>query len=252
MEKTCENNGNNENKSSLSCDDITANKIKSNYNSINFLDNEIVVPNNEDEALVKPMLKTYVKKFKDKLSFNLNKYRRNLISVSNSFQRGLKAQTESFKNNLKDISDSFKMRFNEHFIENREVLIPLVHDLYEMNLNNIDAQLNVLREQMFSFLQTGSNDILKNIDELSTTCKEELKSFISFESKEYQTNINEPLIKFKDDMNSLLINLSKKIMNIFNSYQNDICSLMNSFENEMTEIIRFGNGKNIENHICKT
>ena len=228
MEKTCENNGNSEIKSSLSCD------------------------KNEDETLVKSMFKTYVKKFKDKLSFNLIKYRRDLISVSNSFQRGLKAQSESFKNNLKDISELFKIRFNDHFIENREALIPLVHDLYEMNLNNIDAQLNVLREQMLSFLQTGSYDILKNIDELSNTCKEELKSFVSIESKEYQINIKEPLIKFKDDMNSLLVNLSKKIMNIFNSYQNAIFSSMNSFENEMTEIIRFGNGKNIENHICKS
>ena len=200
----------------------------------------------------KSELKTFFIKFQDKLNLNLIKYRKCLIYNFNEFQIDAKILSQSVKENLKATSESFKERFNEEYTnEIRANIIPIFHAQCEMMKNTFNEQYNLFKEERISKLQTASDNILKGIDEYYFTCEEELKSIISIEPAEYKKNIIELINKFKDEMNLFLVNLIKKMNYIFNSFQTNYLSMMNSFQHEINDYIRFGNGKRIENHKCR-
>ena len=222
-------------------------EFASKKNNLNLLSDDINI------SLDKSNLKTFFKKFQDKLNNDIIKYKKSITSDFNEFQTEVKETTEILKEHLDKSSQTYKTILNgEYMNENRDIIIQFFDAQCDLLKNIYYKQLNAIRKERIPKLQTDSDNVLKSIDELYITNEEELKPFISIESKEYKINITEPLQKFKDEMNSLLNNFISKIKSIMNSFQDTFLSKMVSFEHEMNDYIRFGSGKNIQNNKCRT
>ena len=152
---------------------------------------------------------------------------------------------------MKESSESIKLKLTDYSKENREDLIPLFHAYCELYKIRMNEHINYLREQLISFIQTQSCETRKFIDKLSVSCRNIWKSRHPNESKEYNKIIGESITKFRHEMNSMLKKYEKRLKLLMTSYKNNILSLMDSFEKEVTENIKFGNGKNIDNHNLK-
>ena len=223
------------------------NEFASKKNNLNLLSDDINI------SLDKSNLKTFFKKFQDKLNNDIIKYKKSITSDFNEFQTEVKETTEVLKEHLDKSSQTYKTILNgEYMNENRDIIIQFFDAQCELLKNIYYKQLNAIRKERIPKLQTDSDNVLKSIDELYITNEEELKPFISIESKEYKINITEPLQKFKDEMNSLLNNFISKIKNIMNSFQDTFLSKMVSFEHEMNDYIRFGSRNNIQSNKCRT
>ena len=222
-------------------------EFASKKNNFNLLSDDINI------SLDKSNLKTFFKKFQDKLNNDIIKYKKSITSDFNEFQTEVKETTEVLKEHLDKSSQTYKTILNgEYMNENRDIIIQFFDAQCDLLKNIYYKQLNAIRKERIPKLQTDSDNVLKSIDELYITNEEELKSIISIESKEYKINITEPLQKFKDEMNSLLNNFISKIKNIMNSFQDTFLSKMVSFEHEMNDYIRFGSRNNIQSNKCRT
>lgn len=222
-------------------------EFASKKNNFNLLSDDINI------SLDKSNLKTFFKKFQDKLNNDIIKYKKSITSDFNEFQTEVKETTEVLKEHLDKSSQTYKTILNgEYMNENRDIIIQFFDAQCDLLKNIYYKQLNAIRKERIPKLQTDSDNVLKSIDELYITNEEELKPFISIESKEYKINITEPLQKFKDEMNFLLNNFISKIKNIMNSFQDTFLSKMVSFEHEMNDYIRFGSRNNIQSNKCRT
>ena len=222
-------------------------EFASKKNNFNLLSDDINI------SLDKSNLKTFFKKFQDKLNNDIVEYKKSITSDFNEFQTEVKETTEVLKEHLDKSSQTYKTILNgEYMSENRDIIIQFFDAQCELLKNIYYKQLNAIRKERIPKLQTDSDNVLKNIDELYITNEEELKPFISIESKEYKINITEPLQKFKDEMSFLLNNFISKIKNIMNSFQDTFLSKMVSFEHEMNDYIRFGSRNNIQSNKCRT
>ena len=222
-------------------------EFASKKNNLNLFSDDINI------SLDKSNLKTFFKKFQDKLNNDIIKYKKSITSDFNEFQTEVKETTEVLKEHLDKSSQTYKTILNgEYMNENRDIIIQFFDAQCELLKNIYYKQLNAIRKERIPKLQTDSDNVLKSIDELYITNEEELKPFISIESKEYKINITEPLQKFKDEMNFLLNNFISKIKNIMNSFQDTFLSKMVSFEHEMNDYIRFGSRNNIQSNKCRT
>ena len=222
-------------------------EFASKKNNLNLFSDDINI------SLDKSNLKTFFKKFQDKLNNDIVEYKKSITSDFNEFQTEVKETTEVLKEHLDKSSQTYKTILNgEYMNENRDIIIQFFDAQCELLKNIYYKQLNAIRKERIPKLQTDSDNVLKSIDELYITNEEELKPFISIESKEYKINITEPLQKFKDEMNSLLNNFISKIKNIMNSFQDTFLSKMVSFEHEMNDYIRFGSRNNIQSNKCRT
>ena len=222
-------------------------EFASKKNNLNLLSDDINI------SLDKSNLKTFFKKFQDKLNNDIIKYKKSITSDFNEFQTEVKETTEVLKEHLDKSSQTYKTILNgEYMNENRDIIIQFFDAQCDLLKNIYYKQLNAIRKERIPKLQTDSDNVLKSIDELYITNEEELKPFISIESKEYKINITEPLQKFKDEMNFLLNNFINKIKNIMNSFQDTFLSKMVSFEHEMNDYIRFGSRNNIQSNKCRT
>ena len=189
-------------------------EFASKKNNFNLLSDDINI------SLDKSNLKTFFKKFQDKLNNDIIKYKKSITSDFNEFQTEVKETTEILKEHLDKSSQTYKTILNgEYMNENRDIIIQFFDAQCDLLKNIYYKQLNAIRKERIPKLQTDSDNVLKSIDELYITKEEELKPFISIESKEYKINITEPLQKFKDEMNFLLNNFISKIKNIMNSFQ---------------------------------
>ena len=202
-------------------------------------------------AFLKSKIKLLSKEIQDTINSTLITYREKLLFHANTYQSQLKTQIKSYKDDLKESSESIKLVLTEYSKENREDLIPLFHADCELNKNRMNVHLNDLREQLISFIQTQRCEILKFIDELSLSWRNIWKSLHPNESKEYNKLIGESISKFRYEINSILKKYEKRLKLLMTSYQNNILSIMDSFEKEVTDNIKFGNGKNIDNHNVK-
>ena len=222
-------------------------EFASKKNNLNLFSDDINI------SLDKSNLKTFFKKFQDKLNNDIVEYKKSITSDFNEFQTEVKETTEILKEHLDKSSQTYKTILNgEYMSENRDIIIQFFDAQCELLKNIYYKQLNAIRKERIPKLQTDSDNVLKNIDELYITNEEELKPFISIESKEYKINITEPLQKFKDEMSFLLNNFISKIKNIMNSFQDTFLSKMVSFEHEMNDYIRFGSRNNIQSNKCRT
>ena len=222
-------------------------EFASKKNNFNLLSDDINI------SLDKSNLKTFFKKFQDKLNNDIVEYKKSITSDFNEFQTEVKETTEVLKEHLDKSSQTYKTILNgEYMNENRDIIIQFFDAQCDLLKNIYYKQLNAIRKERIPKLQTDSDNVLKSIDESYITNEEELKPFISIESKEYKINITEPLQKFKDEMNSLLNNFISKIKNIMNSFQDTFLSKMVSFEHEMNDYIRFGSRNNIKSNKCRT
>jgi len=222
-------------------------EFASKKNNFNLLSDDINISSDKSN------LKTFFKKFQDKLNNDIVEYKKSITSDFNEFQTEVKETTEVLKEHLDKSSQTYKTILNgEYMNENRDIIIQFFDAQCELLKNIYYKQLNAIRKERIPKLQTDSDNVLKSIDELYITNEEELKPFISIESKEYKINITEPLQKFKDEMNSLLNNFISKIKNIMNSFQDTFLSKMVSFEHEMNDYIRFGSRNNIQSNKCRT
>lgn len=222
-------------------------EFASKKNNLNLFSDDINI------SLDKSNLKTFFKKFQDKLNNDIIKYKKSITSDFNEFQTEVKETTEVLKEHLDKSSQTYKTILNgEYMNENRDIIIQFFDAQCELLKNIYYKQLNAIRKERIPKLQTDSDNVLKSIDELYITNEEELKPFISIESKEYKINITEPLQKFKDEMNFLLNNFISKIKSIMNSFQDTFLSKMVSFEHEMNDYIRFGSRNNIQSNKCRT
>ena len=222
-------------------------EFASKKNNLNLLSDDINI------SLDKSNLKTFFKKFQDKLNNDIVEYKKSITSDFNEFQTEVKETTEVLKEHLDKSSQTYKTILNgEYMNENRDIIIQFFDAQCELLKNIYYKQLNAIRKERIPKLQTDSDNVLKSIDELYITNEEELKPFISIESKEYKINITEPLQKFKDEMSFLLNNFISKIKNIMNSFQDTFLSKMVSFEHEMNDYIRFGSRNNIQSNKCRT
>ena len=222
-------------------------EFASKKNNLNLFSDDINI------SLDKSNLKTFFKKFQDKLNNDIIKYKKSITSDFNEFQTEVKETTEVLKEHLDKSSQTYKTILNgEYMNENRDIIIQFFDAQCELLKNIYYKQLNAIRKERIPKLQTDSDNVLKSIDELYITNEEELKPLISIESKEYKINITEPLQKFKDEMNFLLNNFISKIKSIMNSFQDTFLSKMVSFEHEMNDYIRFGSRNNIQSNKCRT
>ena len=148
---------------------------------------------------------------------------------------------------MKELTGSFKIKFNECSAKNRNDLIVLYQEKYEMYQDNINEELNTL-ENLISLIQIQRSEIFKDIDKFSNHCKYIWESILSNESNEYHKSLSEHINKFKDKLNSILKKLTEKMRSIVTSHKNNILSLMDSFEKEMNDIIYLGTGNNNSAH----
>ena len=144
------------------------------------------------------------------------------------------------KSKIKLLSKEIQDTINSTLITYREKLL--------FHANTYQSQLKTQIKSYKDDLKERSESIKLVLTEYS---KENREDLIPLFHADCELNKNRMNVHLNYEINSILKKYEKRLKLLMTSYQNNILSIMDSFEKEVTENIKFGNGKNIDNHNLK-